>query len=228
MDAYGDRLALTDREAAVAAYRRAGELQRAFASGATAGGEGIARMMIAEEFSAKAHLSTAAAAGSDAGPRSPSGVPGEVIVVRPSRLGRDGMFAAIDAVLVLILVRVWTGSPDSTVTVTVMSVVFGGLLVLVTVIWWLLRRHPARIEVSTDRMRYVNDRQPAVSDPDFVRADGDELRFTTQVSGKSSMMVLTQTATGIAWKLPFFSQKSIVAAAQQRQWRVAGHPPSGD
>jgi hypothetical protein len=52
-EAYGDELAATDRAAADEAYRRAAELQRAFASCATSGGEGIARSEIADQMDAK-------------------------------------------------------------------------------------------------------------------------------------------------------------------------------
>jgi len=56
-DAYGDQLAATDRSAADAAYQRAAELQRSFASCATSGGEGLARMGIADQLDAKRHKS---------------------------------------------------------------------------------------------------------------------------------------------------------------------------
>ena len=44
LEAYGDQLAATDREAADAAYRNAAGEQRSFAAAATSGGEGLARM----------------------------------------------------------------------------------------------------------------------------------------------------------------------------------------
>lgn len=53
LEEYGDQLAATDRAAADAAYRRAADLQRAFASTATAGGEGLARMEIVARIEAK-------------------------------------------------------------------------------------------------------------------------------------------------------------------------------
>jgi hypothetical protein len=52
--AYAEQLAGSDPAGAQAAYRRAAELQRAFAAGATAGGEGLARMAVADLFEAKA------------------------------------------------------------------------------------------------------------------------------------------------------------------------------
>ena len=55
LDAYGDQLAATDRSAADAAYQRAAELQRSFAGGASAGGEGLARMERAAQLDAKRH-----------------------------------------------------------------------------------------------------------------------------------------------------------------------------
>ena len=53
LEEYGDQLAANDWEAADAAYQRAADLQRRFASTATAGGEGIARMDIAARIDAK-------------------------------------------------------------------------------------------------------------------------------------------------------------------------------
>lgn len=55
LTAYGDELRATDPAAADAAYERAVNLQLAFASGATAGGEGIARSAVAKEIEAKRH-----------------------------------------------------------------------------------------------------------------------------------------------------------------------------
>ena len=53
LDAYGDQLAATDPEAADAAYLEAAASQRAFAAAATSGGEGIARMAVADRIEAK-------------------------------------------------------------------------------------------------------------------------------------------------------------------------------
>lgn len=55
LEAYGDQLAATDPEAAGAAYQDAAASQRAFAAAATSGGEGIARMRVAEDIDAKRH-----------------------------------------------------------------------------------------------------------------------------------------------------------------------------
>lgn len=53
--AYAEQLMAGDPVAARAAYRRAAELQRAFAASATAGGEGLARMAVAHVYEARAH-----------------------------------------------------------------------------------------------------------------------------------------------------------------------------
>ena len=53
LEAYGDELAATDPAAAMAAYCAAAAEQRSFASGATAGGEGLARMAEADRLDAK-------------------------------------------------------------------------------------------------------------------------------------------------------------------------------
>jgi|SRR5579863_9773736 len=53
LEAYGDQLADADPEAADAVYLRAAEDQRGFAAAATSGGEGTARMMVADRIDAK-------------------------------------------------------------------------------------------------------------------------------------------------------------------------------
>jgi hypothetical protein len=53
LEAYGDELAATDPAAADAAYRDAAADQRSFASGATSGGEGLARIAEADRIEAK-------------------------------------------------------------------------------------------------------------------------------------------------------------------------------
>ena len=53
LEAYGDQLAATDRAAADAAYQRAAGEQRGFAAAATSGGEGVARMAVADRIDAK-------------------------------------------------------------------------------------------------------------------------------------------------------------------------------
>lgn len=55
LEAYGDQLAATDPAAADAAYRDAAAEQRSFASAATSGGEGLARMAEADRIDAKRH-----------------------------------------------------------------------------------------------------------------------------------------------------------------------------
>jgi hypothetical protein len=53
--AYAQQLTASDPAGARAAYLRAAELQRAFAASATAGGEGLARMAVADTYEARAH-----------------------------------------------------------------------------------------------------------------------------------------------------------------------------
>jgi len=53
LEAYGDQLAATDPGQADAAYRDAAGDQRGYAAAATSGGEGIARMIVADRIEAK-------------------------------------------------------------------------------------------------------------------------------------------------------------------------------
>ena len=55
LEALGDQLAATVPAAADAAYRDAAAEQRSFAAAATSGGEGLARMAVADRIDAKRH-----------------------------------------------------------------------------------------------------------------------------------------------------------------------------
>ena len=55
LEALGDQLAATDPAAADAAYQDAAADQRSYAAGATSGGEGLARMAVADRIDAKRH-----------------------------------------------------------------------------------------------------------------------------------------------------------------------------
>jgi hypothetical protein len=53
LEAYGDLLAASDPAAAATAYQEAAADQRSFAAAATSGGEGLARMAVADRIDAK-------------------------------------------------------------------------------------------------------------------------------------------------------------------------------
>jgi hypothetical protein len=147
-----------------------------------------------------------------------------VLVVRESRVQRDGLFGFLSVAFAVALARALAESRPPAVLV----VLFSALVVFVLATWWFMRRHPDRLEVSADRIRYVTTatgNRARTTRPDFVRADGGEVQFSIGGGGgpyRYRTLRLTQVATSHTWELRFFTRKPIAAACRQRGWRVSG------
>src|ERR1700722_7305955 len=145
-----------------------------------------------------------------------------VLVVRESRVQRDGLFGFLSVAFAVALARALAHSRAPVVLV----VLFSALVAFVLATWWFMRRHPDRLEVSADRIRYVTTatNRARTARPDFVRAEGGEVRFGIRSGGglyRYRTLVLTQVATSHTWELRFFTRKPIATACQQRGWRVS-------
>lgn len=147
-----------------------------------------------------------------------------VLVIRESRVQRDGLFGFLCVAFAAALGRALAQSRPPVVLVVLFSV----LVAFVLATWWSMRRHPDRIEVSADRIRYVTTAtrsRARTTRPDFDRAEGGEVRFGIGGGGgpyRYRTLVLTQVATAHTWELRFFTRKPIAAACQQCGWRVTG------
>ena len=150
----------------------------------------------------------------------------DVVVVRESRLQRDGVYGFLTLAFIAALVRGVLGATTSGGTVGA-GVVFGVLIVVVVAGWVRAIRSPDRLEVSASLIRYV----PASGAPRQVsRQGGDELRFVTKRAGRLAFPSLFQSATATTLPLRWFTHAAVRTACESKGWRFvatgAPLPPS--
>ncbi len=143
--------------------------------------------------------------------------PDDVVVVRQSRLWRNGGFALLAVVFVAVIVY---GVTRKTVGGVAIAVVFGCILVVLVVLGFVLARNDASIEVSTDRVRYVG--MLMRPQPEMNREQGADLLLYKHRTERhtSRELTLEQVATSVAWTLPFFTRRALRAACTSRGWHV--------
>jgi hypothetical protein len=143
--------------------------------------------------------------------------PADVLVVNQSLAQRNIGFGFILAVCVAAIVR---GIPGATTTsgAVAVGVIFGAILLVFLRGWVRSLRHPSTIEVSKERIRYVSG--PNERRADLIRDRGSALVIYVRLTGRFATMMLEQTATSVAWSLPYFTRKAITTACEARGWQV--------
>ena len=142
-----------------------------------------------------------------------------VTILCPSRVQRDGLFGFLTAVVAVALARGVVGA-DSTGGRVAITIVFGGLLVLILVGWIRLVRRADRLEVSAESVRYISGSGKETHI--IIRADGPDLRFVARGAGRFSFLALQQAATGALIPLHLFARRPVTAACEQSGWRMLG------
>ena len=143
------------------------------------------------------------------GPADPAGA----IVLRQSRVQRDGLFGGLIAVFLIALVRGYTGAQTATGRVVV--VVFVSVLTAAFAVGWVrLIRRPYRLEISSQTITLVDGQGVTRV---LSRRSGDELRLVSLGSGRYRQYGLTIQGADTVLPLPFFSAKQV-----RRQCRAAG------
>jgi len=141
------------------------------------------------------------------------------IVVTESRQQVGILFGFVILAFAVALARGVTGA--QTTSGQVAAAVFCSILVVAFIAGWIARiRHPARLEVTEDTIRYVprNGRVATLS-----RQQGDELRFVKRHAGTLSRiwtlgLTIVGTDTVITF-LGFFSRNAVQQACCARGWR---------
>jgi hypothetical protein len=144
------------------------------------------------------------------GPADPAAAP---IVLRQSRLQRDGLFGALIAVFLVALARGYPGA--QTTTGRVALVVFVSVVTAALTVGWVrLIRRPCRLEISSQTITFVDGKGATRV---LSRRSGDELKLVSLGSGRYRQYGLTIQGTDTVLPLPFFSTKQV-----KRQCRAAG------
>lgn len=157
-----------------------------------------------------------------------SGAPAATIVVRQSRLQRDGLFGALVAVFLVALAR---GYPHAqTATGRAVLVVFVAVVTATLALAWArLIRRPCRLEISRQAVTFVDGRGTARV---LSRDLGDQLRVVRLGSGRYRQAGLAIAGAGPAIPLPFFSVREVRRQCLAAGWSFAsrrrpGQPGAG-
>jgi hypothetical protein len=143
---------------------------------------------------------------------------GAAIVVRQSRLQRDGLFGALVAVFLVALARGYPHAQTSTgrvVLVVFVTVVTAALVVA----WARLIRRPCRLEITGQAVTFVDGRGAARV---LSRDQGDQLRVVRLGSGRYRQPGLAIAGSGTAIPLPFFSVREVRRQCVAAGWSFAG------
>jgi hypothetical protein len=147
----------------------------------------------------------------------PGTAPGSAAtIVAESRLQVGILFGFLSVIAIAALARGVTGAQTVAGRVAVV-VIFGLLLVLFIARWIICLRHPTRLEITEDAIRFMtrNGQVTALS-----RAQGDELRFVRRLAGRTSKLGLKAEGGGpVLSPLNFFSRQAIRQAGRSRGWR---------
>ena len=140
-----------------------------------------------------------------------------VVVLRQSRLQRDGLFGALVAVFLVALARGYPHAQTATgrvVLVTFAAVVTAALAVA----WARLIRRPCRLEISGQAVTFVDGRGSAQV---LSRDQGDQLRVVRLGSGRYRQPGLTIAGTSTRIPLPFFSVREVRRQCLAAGWSFA-------
>src|SRR5215831_18378271 len=141
--------------------------------------------------------------------------PAAPVVLRQSRLQRDGLFGGLTSVFLVALVRGYAGAQTATGRVVV--VVFVSVVTAALVVGWVrLIRRPCRLEISGQAVTFVDGRGTTRV---LSRDQGDQLRVVRLGSGRyrQAGLAIAGPGTGPAIPLPFFSVREV-----RRQCLAAG------
>jgi hypothetical protein len=149
-------------------------------------------------------------------PRPASGA-AAAVVLRQSRLRRDGLFGALVAVFLVALAR---GYPHAqTATGRVVLVTFAAVVTAALVVAWArLIRRPCRLEISRQAVTFVDGRGTAQA---LSRDQGDQLRVVRLGGGRYRQPGLTIAGTGTRIPLPFFSVREVRRQCLAVGWSFA-------
>jgi hypothetical protein len=153
-------------------------------------------------------------------PQAEPGVAADVIVVRQSRVQRDGLFGALLAAFALAFARGFTGAQTAGGRIAV-TVFAGVVTALLAWLWVRSARRPCHLEVSGQAITCVGARDQAIT---LSRQWGDELRVVSLGSARYRTRGLMIRGASTVIPLPFFSLGEIRRQCVARGWRFERAP----
>jgi hypothetical protein len=137
---------------------------------------------------------------------------------RPRRV--DVLWGFLTVVSAAALVRGHFGG-STTSTKVVIDLAFGTLLAASVAAWIWFRRHPARLEITTDAVAFSHRGQ---SGSTRLVGPGELYVYTTLIGGTDRLNFLKVTGSDEAILLTMFDHEEVKAACRARGWRFVDDP----
>ena len=153
----------------------------------------------------------------------PAGGFGDAIVVRESRVQRDGLFGGLAAVFVLAFIRGFSGAQTGAGRVAV-TIFTSAVIALLVIGWILIVSRRSRLEISRATISYVSKRRDRLV---LSRDAGDRLRIVRLGSGRYRRVGLAiegpdQADADQVLPLGLFSVREVRQACRSKGWEFPG------
>jgi len=136
-------------------------------------------------------------------------------VIRPSKIQRDSLFAALVAVFVFAFIRGYPGATTTGGRIAV--IVFAGAVTALLLFFWVrMIRKQTLLEVSPEAVTLV---EPTGKRITLSRESGDEILVTVTGGGRYRTAALTIAGSGTLLPLSFFSMSEIKRQCLASGWR---------
>jgi hypothetical protein len=136
-------------------------------------------------------------------------------VIRPSKIQRDSLFAALVAVFVFAFIRGYPGATTTGGRIAV--IVFAGAVTALLLLFWVRTiRKQTLLEVSPETVTLV---EPTGKRITLSRESGDEILVTVTGGGRYRTAALTIAGSGTLLPLSFFSMSEIKRQCLASGWR---------
>ena len=136
-------------------------------------------------------------------------------VIRPSKIQRDSLFAALVAVFVFAFIRGYPGATTTGGRIAV--IVFAGAVTALLLLFWVRTiRKQTLLEVSPEAVTLV---EPTGKRTTLSRESGDEILVTVTGGGRYRTAALTIAGSGTLLPLSFFSMSEIKRQCLASGWR---------
>ncbi|HEX2319358.1 MAG TPA: hypothetical protein VHJ18_10295 [Streptosporangiaceae bacterium] len=140
-------------------------------------------------------------------------------VIRPSKIQRDSLFAALVAVFVLAFIRGYPGATTTGGRIAV--IVFAGAVTSLLLLFWVrMIRKQTLLEVTPQAVTLV---EPTGKRTTLSRESGDEIFVTVTGGGRYRTAALTIAGSGTLLPLSFFSMSEIKRQCLASGWQF--HEP---
>jgi hypothetical protein len=136
-------------------------------------------------------------------------------VIRPSKLQRDSLFAALMAVFVFAFIRGYPGATTTGGRIAVIAFA-GGVTALLLFLWIRTIRKQTLLEVSAEAVTLV---EPTGKRTTLSRECGDEILVTVTGGGRYRTAALTIAGSGTLLPLSFFNISEIKRQCLASGWQ---------